>query len=209
VEHLLSAIVGVGLDDVLIEPFGPEIPIMDGSAMPFAARILEIGLAEKDEPKRCFSLSAPVCVDIEGSSITAVPSDRARITYIIDYPGTGIGTEMKDVILDGETYINEIAPARTFVLQSEVDALRSSGLGLGGDFENVTIIGADGPLNRVGYRVERECAAHKTLDMLGDLALLGIVPKARYTCVRGGHKLHLKLMDRLIRMVRQAADRGR
>jgi UDP-3-O-[3-hydroxymyristoyl] N-acetylglucosamine deacetylase len=209
VEHLLSAIVGVGLDDVLIEPFGTEIPIMDGSAMPFAARILDLGFAQKDEPKFRFSLSAPVCVDKDGSSITAVPSDHARITYIIDYPGTGIGTEMKDAVLTGGTYVSEIAPARTFVLQSEVDALHSSGLGLGGDFDNVAVIGDDGPLNHVGYRVDCECAAHKALDMLGDLALLGVIPKARYTCVRGGHWLHLKLVDRLIRMVRQAADGGR
>jgi UDP-3-O-[3-hydroxymyristoyl] N-acetylglucosamine deacetylase len=209
VEHLLSAVVGVGLDDVLIEPLGTEIPIMDGSAMPFASRILELGLVEKDTPKFCFALPAPVCVDMDGSSISAAPSDVTRITYVIDYPGTGIGTEMKDIILSSGAYAEEIAPARTFALQSEVDALRSSGLGLGGNFDNVTIIGDDGPLNRVGYRVDRECAAHKALDMLGDLALLGVIPKARYTCVRGGHRLHLKLMDRLIRMVRQMADGGR
>jgi UDP-3-O-[3-hydroxymyristoyl] N-acetylglucosamine deacetylase len=146
---------------------------------------------------------------MDGSSVTAAPSDVTRITYVIDYPGTGIGTEMKDVILSGDTYVREIAPARTFALQSEVDALRSSGLGLGGNFDNVTIIGDDGPLNCVGYRVDRECAAHKALDMLGDLALLGVIPKARYTCVRGGHRLHLKLMGRIIRMVRQAEDGGR
>jgi UDP-3-O-[3-hydroxymyristoyl] N-acetylglucosamine deacetylase len=209
VEHLLSAIAGIGLDDVLIEPDGAEIPIMDGSAMPFVARILELGLAPKDEPKEHFALSSPVCVDQGGSSLSAVPSDHMRLTYVIDYPGTGIGTEMKDVVLTREAYVDEIAPARTFGLQSEVESLRSSGLGLGGDFGNVMIIGDDGPLNCVGYRVDRECAAHKALDMLGDMALLGVIPRARYTSVCGGHRLNSKLIDRLKRLVRQAPDGGR
>ncbi|MDR1885455.1 MAG: UDP-3-O-acyl-N-acetylglucosamine deacetylase, partial [Synergistaceae bacterium] len=119
VEHLLSAVAGTGLDDVLIEPFGTEIPVMDGSAMPFVRRILEVGLVQKDEIKTQFALAAPVCVDLGDSMITAVPSDCTRLTYVIDYPGTGIGTEMKDVVLTQVAYIEEIAPARTFGLQSE------------------------------------------------------------------------------------------
>lgn len=201
VEHLMSAIAGVGLDDVLIEPEGSEMPILDGSSLPYAERIMEIGLEERDEPVKTQALSVPVFLNLDGSTITAAPSSETRLTYIIDYPGTWIGTEMKDVILTPEVYLEEIAPARTFGLQSEVESLRASGLGLGGDFDNVMIIGDDGPLNCLGYRVERECAAHKILDLLGDLLTLGVVPRAHYTCICGGHRLHSKLTDRLKRLV--------
>jgi UDP-3-O-[3-hydroxymyristoyl] N-acetylglucosamine deacetylase len=197
VEHLLSAISGLELDDVLIEPDGPELPAMDGSALLFARRMSEIGFIEKDLEYRAPSVSVPVCVNAGKSGIAALPSDELRFTYVIDYPGTSLGTEMKDVVLTRATFLEEIAPARTFALLSEVEALRASGLALGGALDNAIVIGDDGPLNECGYRVERECAAHKILDLLGDLALCGFIARAHYICVCGGHKLHSKLADRL------------
>lgn len=197
VEHLLSAIAGVGLDDVLVECPNREVPILDGSAAPFAEKILEAGLVSKNSAKSAFHIATPICVDDGSSVITAIPSDKTRITYIIDYPGTGIGTEMVDVPLDRESYLSRIAPARTFGLLSEVESLRSAGLAMGGSLDNALVIGPDGPAGGASYRVDAECAAHKALDLVGDLILLGELPVARYICVKGGHSLHHKLTDRI------------
>jgi UDP-3-O-[3-hydroxymyristoyl] N-acetylglucosamine deacetylase len=197
VEHMLAAVAGVGLDDVLIEADGAEVPILDGSALPFARGILDTGFAIKNERRVFAPLGVPVCIDSGKSSITAIPSDELRVTYVIDYPGTAIGTEMKDVVVNEDTFMSEIAPARTFGLLSEVEELQKSGLGLGGNLDNVMIIGDGGPLNTVGYKIESECAAHKIADLLGDLAAAGGIVRAHYVCVCGGHWLHAKLALRL------------
>ena len=205
VEHVLSAIAGVGLDDVLITPEGEEMPIMDGSPLPFAEAINSSGLREFDSEYAVRSIDAPICVDLGESSIAAFPSDELRITYVIDYPGSPIGTEMKSIAVTPESYISEIAPARTFCLAGEAMKLRDEGFGLGGGENNVLIIGDDGP--RGGYRVNRECAAHKAADLLGDIALVGFVPGAHYICVRGGHALHAKLAGRIKRNVLKNSGR--
>lgn len=197
VEHLLSAIAGMGLDDVAVLAEGPEIPILDGSARVFAERIREAGFRDRQEIYVEPALSAPICIETDSASICALPAERLRITYVIDYPGTPVGTEMKDIAVDAARYLQEIAPARTFGFVSELEALRAAGLAKGGDLENALIIGPDGPLNSVGYNVDRECAAHKVLDLLGDLALAGDIPRAHYICICGGHRLHAKLTDRI------------
>ena len=199
VEHILSAIAGLGLDDVLITPRGEEMPIMDGSPLAFAEKINSRGLREFDSEYATCRLDAPVCVDLIKSQIFALPSDELRITYVIDYPDSPIGTEMIDAAVTGESFMSRIAPARTFCLAREAEAIRASGFGLGGAADNVLIIGDGDP--RGEYRVECECAAHKAADLLGDMALLGFVPCAHYICVRGGHALHIKLADRLKRSV--------
>jgi UDP-3-O-[3-hydroxymyristoyl] N-acetylglucosamine deacetylase len=201
VEHMLAAIVGVGLDDVLIEMGGSEAPILDGSALPFAQGILDAGFDVKAERHISPPLSAPVCISAGKSSITAIPSDELRVTYVIDYPGTSIGAEMKDVLITEDTFMSEVAPARTFGLLSEVEELHRSGLGLGGNLDNVMIIGDGGPLNTVGYKIESECAAHKITDLLGDLTVAGGVVRAHFICVCGGHWLHSKLALRLRNLV--------
>jgi UDP-3-O-[3-hydroxymyristoyl] N-acetylglucosamine deacetylase len=128
------------------------------------------------------------------------------VTYVIDYPGTPIGTEMKDVIINSGTFMAEVAPARTFCLLSEVERLRESGLGLGGDKECVLVMGDGGSVGSE-YRIDRECVSHKIADLLGDLALAGFVADAHYVCARGGHWLHAKLVSRLKRCV--STDLGR
>jgi UDP-3-O-[3-hydroxymyristoyl] N-acetylglucosamine deacetylase len=197
VEHLMSAVAGVGLDDVLITPDGEELPIMDGSPLPFARAMTSEGFRESGEPYATPALAAPLCVDFGASSVAAVPSDELRLTYVIDYPGSAIGTEMKDAVLSGETFISELAPARTFCLRREVDALLASGRGLGGGAGNVLVVEDGEPPS---YRVDRECAAHKAADLLGDLMTAGFVARAHYICVRGGHALHAKLVDRIRRI---------
>jgi UDP-3-O-[3-hydroxymyristoyl] N-acetylglucosamine deacetylase len=200
VEHLMSAIAGVGLDDVVIEADGEEIPILDGSALPFAEAIVDRGFEESEGEVRLPGLASPVCVDAGRASIAAFPSEEPRITYVIDYPDACVGVEMKDVEITPENYMREVAPARTFVMRSEIESLRASGLGLGGSERSVMIIGgrSDRPPD---YRVERECAAHKVSDLLGDLAVAGCFVSAHYVCICGGHWLHSRLADRIGSMI--------
>jgi UDP-3-O-[3-hydroxymyristoyl] N-acetylglucosamine deacetylase len=196
VEHLLAAVIGMGLDDVLISPDGSELPILDGSAGVFANGFAFCGFEEFGSFFIQPTIAAPVCVEMGRSSLVALPSDELRITYVVDYPGCAIGTEMKDVVITPESFMKELADARTFALLSEVESLRKSGLALGGDLDNALLIGDDGPAG-TGYRIECECAAHKATDLLGDLATAGFVANGHYICVCGGHKLHAKLVDRL------------
>ena len=193
-EHLLSAIAGVGLDDALITPSGEEIPIMDGSPLPFAGAMMSLGFEETGGDCEPPALAAPLFVENGLSSLVALPSDTLSLTYVIDYPGSPVGTELKDIAVTPETYMEELAPARTFCLEAEIRALLGAGLGLGGDVGNVLVIGGR---SKPAYRVRSECAAHKAADLLGDLLLAGFVPTARYICLRGGHSLHLKLVDRI------------
>ena len=195
-EHLLSAIAGTGIDDADISPEGEEIPILDGSALPFAEKFASAGFLEFDSRYLPRSLISPVCVEANGASLAALPSDSLRVTYVIDYPETDIGTEMKDVTVTPDTFASEIAPARTFCARSEIGRIQKSGLGLGGNADNVLVVGSGGVPGAV-YRVERECAAHKVIDILGDIALLGFVPLAHYICIRGGHWLHARLVERM------------
>ena len=206
VEHLLSAIAGLGLDDVLITVCGDEIPIMDGSPLPFAEAINTRGLREFDSEYVVCSLSVPVCVNLKKSQIIALPSDELKITYVIDYPDSPIGTEMMDIVVTPENFMSQIAPARTFCLAKEAEAIRASGFGLGGGEDNVLIIRDKDPAGG-RYRVNRECAAHKAADLLGDIMLAGFTAFAHYICVRGGHALHIKLADRIKRIILKNSGR--
>jgi UDP-3-O-[3-hydroxymyristoyl] N-acetylglucosamine deacetylase len=198
VEHLLGTLAGLAIDDALIEAeSGSEFPILDGSALPYVKGIIEAGIAEKDGTADADAILAPVCIGHGASSIAAVPSETLRVTYIIDYPGTAIGTVIKDAEITPGSFAAGVAPARTFALLSEVESLKKTGLAAGGGLENTLVFGEDGPLNGDRARLDGECAAHKILDLLGDLSLAGNIAVAHYICVRGGHRLHLTLAARL------------
>lgn len=205
VEHLLSALAGLSIDDAVIECDGGEMPIIDGSASPFVRAMREAGIAETPGERPRSDLPSPVFVRDGGSSICALPDDELRVTYVVDYRGTAIGTEVKDVLLTPSVYEAEIAPARTFALLSEVEALKAAGLALGGALDNALVVGPDGPVGGTPLRVECEYASHKALDLIGDLALLGRIPTAHYICIRGGHSLHYKLVSRLRGLARITA----
>ena len=204
VEHLMAALAGMELHDATVAVSGPELPALDGSARDYVEQFMEAGIVEKSEEHAPLVLYTPLCVDWGRATIAALPSDILRVTYVIDYPGTVLGTEMKDAAITPEIFRREIAPARTFALLSEVEALMSSGLAQGGGLENTVVVGEDRLLNDGGYRVEGECAAHKVLDLLGDLALAGEIPRAHYVCIRGGHKLHSILAARIAATMRNA-----
>lgn len=201
-EHLLGAILGMGLEGIVIELEGEEIPILDGSARPFAAKIAEAGVAETGEKAAPHFISVPVAVDDQknGKFLAAVPSPETRITYIIDYPGTMIGVQRATYSITEKTFLDIISGARTFGLTSEIDILRKNGLAKGGSLDNALLFDGKTLLNERGLRFPLEPVTHKVTDLLGDLALLGFLPRAHYVAVCAGHGMHRTLTDKLRRL---------
>ena len=198
-EHLLGAIVGMGLDSVEVELGSEEIPILDGSALPFASAIAEAGLCDNGTEKTRRALFAPIAVEEPrgGRVMAAIPSDTIKITYVIDYSGTPIGVQRASYEITPETFLNTIAKARTFGLTNELDFLRQNGLAKGGSLDNAVMFDKDRLLNPGGLRFPLEPVTHKVIDLLGDLALMGNVPIAHYTAICAGHGIHGKLVDKL------------
>jgi UDP-3-O-[3-hydroxymyristoyl] N-acetylglucosamine deacetylase len=187
VEHLLSAILGMGIDNALIGVDGPEIPVMDGSAKVFADAIAQVGSVLQGEPRRRFIPSGPHLFRDGDKLLIVVPAStfRIRMTVDYDYP---IGAQYCDFEIDPATYPAQIAPNRTFGFQHEVEALIRRGLAQGGTLENAVVFGSDGPL--APLRSADEPCRHKVLDLIGDLALLGAYPQCEFIAIKSGHKLH-------------------
>jgi UDP-3-O-acyl N-acetylglucosamine deacetylase len=196
-EHLLSAFSGLGVDNALVEIDAEELPFLDGSARLFVERILDAGVVEQDAPRRALTLHEPVVYDAGGVELTAVPSDRFGATVFVDYSRLGAGPPQAFQYLEGDDYASLIAPARTFCFESEIEALREAGLIKGGSLDNAIVIGRDGCLNGGGLRFRDELVRHKTLDLLGDLMLLGHRPLAHVTASRAGHASHLAFAQAL------------
>ena len=215
VEHLFAAVAGLGIGDIDMDVEGGEIPVLDGSALPFAEMLYEareMSPADSRSPERgCLRPFAPIVVT--GSKgdrlITASPAETARVTYVLDYAHPLVGTSIFSFALgDAEAFLSEVAGARTFALLSEVEGLRSRGLAKGGSLENTVVVGDDGLLNPEGLRFPDEYVRHKVVDLLGDLLLLGMPLHAHVVALRAGHALHLEFVRRLRRLAATAHFRG-
>jgi UDP-3-O-[3-hydroxymyristoyl] N-acetylglucosamine deacetylase len=197
VEHVLSALRGLGVDNARIELGGPEVPILDGSARPFVDLIRTAGLRSLGAPRRYLTLTRPIAVRRGDREMLALPANDFQVTYAIDFPHPAIGYQAITATIDEETFVTSIAPARTFCLLRDVEAMRRSGLALGGSLENAVVIGEDGALNGL-LRFADEPVRHKVLDLVGDLALLGAPLRAHVIASRGGHQMHAALIGRIL-----------
>jgi len=192
VEHILSALAGLGIDDAVIEIDGPEVPAADGSAAPFVELVSATGIYAQTEQVQPLRLTEPVFITESGSTLAVLPSDRFSVSVVLDYPKHSyLATQA--AIFDGSTgnYAEQIAPARTFGFLSEIEALRARGLGLGASFDNALVLGEtqyESPL-----RFANEPARHKLLDLIGDLALTGRPIYAEILAVKPGHTLNVRL----------------
>jgi len=196
VEHVLSAMSGLGIDDAVIEIGGPEVPAADGSAGPFAALILAAGKREQAALVQPLRLTRPVFVSENGSTLAALPSDHFSASVVLDYPKHSyLGTLA--AIFDGMAgdYAAQIAPARTFGFLSEIEALRARGLGLGASYDNALVLGET--QYEMPLRFPNEPARHKLLDLIGDLALAGRPVCAEILAVKPGHTLNVRLAQML------------
>jgi UDP-3-O-[3-hydroxymyristoyl] N-acetylglucosamine deacetylase len=187
VEHLLSALLGSGIDDALIVVDGPEIPVADGSAKVFCDAIAAVGTKTLREPRvRWIPTETHVFRDGE-KLLVVTPASSFRVRMTVEYEAP-IGAQYAEVEITPELYRAEVAPNRTFGFYHEVEALLKRGLAQGGTLENAAVFGADGPLEPL--RSPTEPVRHKILDLVGDFALLGAYPQCEVIAIKSGHKLH-------------------
>lgn len=194
VEHLLAALSGLGIDNIEIELEGDEVPVMDGSALPFVEAFLKVGLVDQGEPRNFLILKNPILIDKGETSLEAAPDNRLVVDFMVNFPGI----EPQRLVFDQETndFCREIAPARTFGYLEDYEALKNSGLAHGASYENALVLGKDGYKSKP--RFPDEVVRHKVLDLIGDLALIGRPLHARVTAKRSGHKLNVELVRRIL-----------
>jgi UDP-3-O-[3-hydroxymyristoyl] N-acetylglucosamine deacetylase len=202
VEHLLAGAYGLGIDNLRVEIEGPELPGMDGSAASFVFLLRAAGVYEQAAHRPVLRIVRPVEIREGARSIRIEPGRGLRVSYAIDFEHPCIGRQaIHDLAIDEETFEREIARARTFGFVDEVDALWRAGRARGACLDNTVVLDATRVLNRDGLRFPDEFVRHKVLDLLGDLALLGVRVEGHVRVERGGHSLHQKLVAKL------AADR--
>jgi UDP-3-O-[3-hydroxymyristoyl] N-acetylglucosamine deacetylase len=196
VEHLLAAFVSLGVDNAIVELSSPEVPIMDGSAAPFIYLIHEAGLKRLAAPKRFLKVVRPIALSRGDKRIALYPSDHFKVTYSISFDHPMLRHQSRTMHITEESFIEEIAPARTFGFLKEVEMLRQNGLALGGSLENAIVLGETGALNAL--RFEDEFVRHKILDVIGDMALVGYPIIGHLVAHRGGHALHTSFASKLL-----------
>ncbi|WP_005033817.1 UDP-3-O-acyl-N-acetylglucosamine deacetylase [Holophaga foetida] len=198
VEHLLSALSGLGVDHALIEVGGEELPILDGSAAPWVEAILEAGVCElPGAVRRSVRVLKPVEVRNGEKWIKVEPYPGLRLRYTIDFDHPAIGRQSRELTLSPEKYRRELASARTFCMEQDIEFMRSRGLALGGSLENAVVFGPKGPLNE-SLRYQDEAVRHKMLDLVGDLALLGAPLQGLVSAHAAGHAMHVALVKALL-----------
>lgn len=197
VEHLMAALQGCGVDSALIEIDGPEVPIMDGSAEPFASTIEKFGTRPLSRPRNAIWVQRPVEVRDGEKYALLLPYRGQRITVSIDFPDTAIGAQTCSVELVNEAFRNDVARARTFGFSEQIEALRRGGLVRGGSLKNAILVDGERIVNPEGLRFRDEFVRHKVLDALGDMALAGAPVIAHYYAYKAGHGLNQKLIRKL------------
>ncbi len=197
VEHLLAALVSAGVDNVIVELNSPEVPIMDGSAAPFIYLIQEAGVKRLPMARKYLKIVRPIAMSRGDKRIALYPSDHFKVTYSISYDHPLLRHQSRTLRITEESFIEEIAPARTFTFLKDVEMLRQNGLALGGSLENAVVLGETGVLNNA-LRFEDEFVRHKILDAVGDLALVGYPVVGHLVAHRAGHALHTEFAARIL-----------
>lgn len=198
VEHVLAAVSGLGIDNLIIELDAPEPAESDGSSAPFVKVLEDAGIVEQEGAKNFIEVTSPVALAEDGVQIVALPHDGLRISFTAHYDHPLIGTQYRTFDISQNVFETEIAPARTFSLLEDVEDLRNRGLIKGGSLENSIVIGENEILNEEPLRFKDEFVRHKVLDLLGDLCLLGMPVRAHIMSVKSGHATNMKMV-KLIR----------
>jgi UDP-3-O-[3-hydroxymyristoyl] N-acetylglucosamine deacetylase len=198
VEHILAALSGLGIDNLLIELNGSEIPILDGSSSGFVDIILKAGVAKQASKRPHLKITKPLVFKEGNSEITALPYNGRMITFHIFFNHHLLGEQQMSLLLREDSFIKELAPARTFGFLKDVEYLRANGFAKGGSLENAIIIGETEILNASGLRFKDEFLRHKMLDFIGDISLLGFPIYGHIIAKRSGHTTNLKFLKALL-----------
>jgi UDP-3-O-[3-hydroxymyristoyl] N-acetylglucosamine deacetylase len=198
VEHLLAALSGMGVDNARIEINGPEVPLLDGSASVWTAKIAEVGLVSQPvNNQSTLVVTEPIWVYQGDAFVSALPAPETRFSYGIDFDLPAIGNQWHSWSLTSASFAGEIAPARTFGLLHQIEHLQKTGLIKGGSLDNALICGPEGWLNPP-LRFANEPVRHKILDLVGDLSLLGTFPIAHFLAYKASHNLHVQLAQKIL-----------
>lgn len=207
IEHLMAALAGSGIDNLIIEINNCEVPGMDGSSLNFLELLERVGIKEQEKERKPYVLREPIFIEEDGSSIIALPANDFRISYTLEYNHPMLPTEYLEVGVDPGVFKQDIAGARTFVLESEAGELQNQGLGQGANYENTLVVGKEGVIkNKLRY--PDEFVRHKILDLLGDLYLVGSPIRARIIALKSGHSLNLKLAKKIAQQKEKYARSG-
>ena len=197
-EHLLSVLYSMGIDNAYVELDNLELPILDGSGQPFVDLLRDAGIQESGWPRRYMRIVKPVTVESKGKRVSILPSDRFQLCCYNFFNHPLVGEQKLEVDVTPETYAAEIAPARTFGFEYELDQMRDMGLIRGANLENAICFTRDGVANPSGLRFPDECCRHKALDLIGDLALVGRPLLGLVIAEKAGHAMHVALVNRLM-----------
>jgi len=198
IEHLMAAFCALGISNVVVECDGPELPILDGSALQFVQLLDRAGFRRQATPVRYIEILEPIVVTDGDKHAALLPCDRYEMRFEIDFDTAVIGNQVVDFVVDEDTFRSDIMAARTFGFAHEVEALRKAGLARGGSLENAVVIDGDEILNPGGLRMEREFVKHKALDAIGDLYVLGAPLLGRYEGYKAGHAVNNLLVRALL-----------
>jgi UDP-3-O-[3-hydroxymyristoyl] N-acetylglucosamine deacetylase/3-hydroxyacyl-[acyl-carrier-protein] dehydratase len=207
IEHLMAALFGLGIDNILIEINNEEVPGLDGSSLDFLDALNESGIVQQEKERHTFIIKDPVFIEESGCSIIALPSSDFKISYTLDYRHPFLKTQFMELSVNNTVFQEDIASARTFCLQQEALELQQQGLGLGANHENTLVVGENGVVkNKLRY--EDEFIRHKILDLIGDLYLLGFPLKGHIIAMRSGHSLNAKLVKKIVQQRIRYASAG-
>ncbi len=198
VEHILSALYGVGIDNAYVELDNFEVPILDGSALPYTEGIARVGIAKQKRERQYIRIAKEFVLKDGNKTLGIYPSGTFSIQYDINFPHPLIGKQSFQVELTGTRYSDMVAPARTFGFYSDVEKLQANGLIRGGSLENAIVLTETGMLNDTSLRFSDEFVRHKVLDLLGDFALIGQPVLGRLIANRAGHALHTRFVAELL-----------
>ena len=197
-EHLLSVFYSMGIDNAFVEIDNLEVPILDGSGLPFVHMLAKAGRKNHRRLRRYLSIRRPVTVEDRGKRISILPSDSFQLTCEIDFAHPLVGSQLLDMEVTPERYATAIAPARTFGFEAELNQLRDMGLIRGASLENAVCFNGSSVMNPEGLRFPDECCRHKALDLIGDLALIGRPLLGHVVAERAGHAMHAALVNRIM-----------
>ena len=198
VEHLLAALSGIGIDNVYVEIDGPEVPIMDGSALPFVSLIVQAGVDDQIKPLSWIRILKPVAIEEGLCHIAITPYNGRRITYRLFYTHPAFGEQKYSTEITASKFIRDLAPARTFGFLRDVKKLQARGLARGGSLDNAIVLGDTKVLNDGELRFKDEFVRHKIVDAVGDFSLLGLPVYGHVIANKSGHTLHIKLLKKLL-----------
>jgi len=201
VEHLLAAAAGLGIDNLLIDIDGPEVPILDGSSTDLVGIMLEAGIAKQGKKRPYIKITRPVVYEDAHSRIVALPYDDMRISYSINFNHHILSHQELTVDLNEKNFIKDIAPARTFGFLRDVEMLRANGLAKGGSLDNAVVVGDEGVLNASGLRFSDEFVRHKILDAIGDMSLIGYPIQGHIMLEKSGHTSNMLFLKKLLNSI--------